>query len=207
MMETVASSDVGIWWVRHHTAHPSWLTAGTTPAERDQATRFETLEGRSRFLAGRALVRTVVAHVCGVDPELLIFDRHCRYCGDPHHGKPILVGAAALRWSLSRSDDLCAVALRPDGDIGFDIVSLAATPPLGSPAEWAAIEATLKLSGRGLADDPRLVQLSPSSATAPGQPEVSLTTVPLPDTIGVVAMDAPATVVVREVAGTSGVLC
>ena len=83
---------------------------------------------------------------------------------------------------------------------------LSTTPPVGSPVEWAAIEATLKLSGRGLADDPRLVQVSSTRATAPGQSEAFLTTVDLPDTVGVVAMDAPATVVVREVTGTSGVL-
>lgn len=200
------TAEAEVWWVRHATISPAWITAGTTQAERERATRFDRPQWRTRFLAGRALARHVVAATLSITPADLVITRTCRFCGGETHGKPTVGTTTPLWWSLSRSDDLCALALSRQVDVGLDLVSLSATVATLSPREWAEAEAVLKLSGRGLEDDPRDVKLEPGVALAPGHPPAIVTEVPLPDTIAMLASNGALAVTVREVTGASGVL-
>ena|GEM_PF-1918488 len=197
---------VYLWWVRHATVTPPWVLAATTPAEQVRAERFDSPAWRTRFLTGRALVRSTLASRRGVALDEIVINRTCRYCGDLEHGKPTSAVTPALWWSLSRSDALSALAWSDQGDVGLDIASTGEPTPLGSITNWVAAEAALKLIGRGLADDPRTLRLSSGRVEMPEQPPVLLREVALPGSVGALATLEPMTVVLREVDQMSGVL-
>jgi phosphopantetheinyl transferase len=151
-------------------------------------------------------VRSTLASRRGVDLDEIVIDRTCRYCGDLEHGKPSSAVTPTLWWSLSRSDALSALAWSDQCDVGLDIASSDEPTPLGSAVNWVAAEAALKLVGRGLADDPRTVGLSPGIVEVPGHPTVFLQEIVLPNSVGAVATMVPVTVVLHEVDQRSGVL-
>ncbi len=197
---------VSLWWVRHAAVTPPWVLAATTPADQARAGQFESPAWGTRFLTGRALVRSTLASRRGVGLDDIVIDRTCRYCGDLEHGKPSSLVTPPLWWSLSRSDALSALAWSDQRDVGLDIASSDERTPLGSAHNWVAAEAALKLVGRGLADDPRTVGLSPGIVEVPGHPTVFLQDIVLPNSVGAVATMEPVTVVLREVDQRSGVL-
>lgn len=91
-----------------------WLDA----VEREQATRYRDLDLADRYTVAHALVRFVLSMYCNVDPSAIEFTRRCDACGGPH-GKPSL-GDGSVRFSLSRSGNVAAVAVSSD-DVGVDL--------------------------------------------------------------------------------------
>lgn len=136
------------------------------------------------FLAGRALIRTLVIGLGG-GPEVIL-DSLCSRCGE-HHAAPRTPGFVL---SVSHADDLVAVAVASGSDpLGVDLERDSAEarvtdlrpmfPFGGAPdlAGWTRIEAAIKADGRGVEIEPSAVRLeTPGSASSewsavlPGRP-------------------------------------
>lgn len=86
-----------------------------------QAARIRDREARWRFAAGRAQLRALLASYGKTPPGGLRFDRRCKWCGDPSHGKPSLAGAAGLRFNASWAGSLGVVAVAREIELGVDV--------------------------------------------------------------------------------------
>lgn len=89
-------------------------------AERARAERFRFVVHRRRFVVGRGTLRRILGHYAGCDPRQLRFAH-----GD--HGKPYLAGpdgVDCLRFSVSNSGGVGAVAVARSGELGLDIEAL-----------------------------------------------------------------------------------
>jgi len=139
--------------------------------ERERGARLRDERGRSRFLASRAWLRSVLAPYLAVDPGALRF-------AVAERGKPSIVGGGDVGFSLSRSAGVALVAVTRGRAVGVDVERVRAdlghdrlAGQLFSPAEAAALreltepdrqeaffrlwvrkEAVVKASGVGLAD-------------------------------------------------------
>ena len=135
------------------------------PAELDRMHRFARDADRLRYLTAWSLVRQTLADLSGRRPEELEFDRTCRLCGHPRHGKPRLVGEA-WEFSLSHAGDRVVLAVAEGSPVGVDIEPADAAvdgiahlvlhpdePPVTGPdlvRVWVRKEALAKLTGHGL---------------------------------------------------------
>lgn len=147
-----------------------WLSAADVSAIERQA----NYELASRLAARRLLRRMIVAAHGGRSPADVQIDTHCRHCGDPGHGSPMVVAPqlALRRLSTGAAGGRFAVVLGT-GSVGVDVESpsragdlsartIANTvpgwlaverscPPGSSVVEvWTALEALTKAAGRGL---------------------------------------------------------
>jgi 4'-phosphopantetheinyl transferase len=85
--------------------------------ERGRAERFHSAALRDRFVAWRALLRTVLGRYLGLDPASLRFTYG-------QGGKPALAsgtGVAPLRFNLSHSQERALYAVSADREVGIDI--------------------------------------------------------------------------------------
>ena len=105
----------------------AWLAAGPrqlsrhwdvlSPSERARAAAFAFEADRARFIAGRAILRGTLGTILGAAPAAL------RLSQGPY-GKPCLMDCGAshpLRFNLSHSGDLLAVAFSWEREVGIDI--------------------------------------------------------------------------------------
>ncbi len=76
---------------------------------------------RDRFCLRRAILRIVLARQLGAHAQALEFDRRCRLCGDPTHGKPRLVGYPGIDFSCAYRSDVIAIAVSATGLVGIDV--------------------------------------------------------------------------------------
>ena len=151
-----------------------------------RADRFVLPEVRKRFVAGRGLLRVLLAGHLGTDPSALAF------CYGPH-GKPALEGPPhRLSFNLSHSAHMVVCAVSRSGELGIDVerlrpavkyeaiarrffsphetAALLALPPASRPraffACWTRKEAYIKAKGGGLT-----IPLSSFDVSlAPGEP-------------------------------------
>lgn len=219
------------WTVHVCTSAPSadasvvdWLDA----TERARSDRLVLIEARRRFVTSRVLLKALVGRLSDTPPALVRLSYDCHVCGRSH-GRPVVVGPqAAVRWhvSISHTDALVMVAATEAGPVGVDIERTAATAFDGfdqvalsarertevertAPAAqtwaravyWTRKEAVLKATGRGLAVDPCLLEVSaphlPAALTAwrvdePLTAPAQITDVPVDDDhVAAVAVLAP----------------
>jgi 4'-phosphopantetheinyl transferase len=129
-----------------------------SPAERE---RYEAAPHES-FLAGRLVLRRLVAELTGIEPATVDLVAVCPDCRGPH-GKPTLVGST-LHLSLAHGRDAVVAAASWGAAVGVDLESVpsaAALEAIGTLAgektllRWTRVEAILKADGRGLRVDPR----------------------------------------------------
>jgi 4'-phosphopantetheinyl transferase len=177
-----AGAGVDVWVVRVDEALPHLDRLAVSGEERARADAFRRDEDRRRHLAAHGVLRHILSGELGVPAAALAFDRTCRRCGDPRHGKPRVAGREDARFSLSHSGDLVLVALGRSREVGVDVERV--DPGLDaeavarvslSPAErhllsdappsrfydlWTRKEACLKLTGEGLARRPDALDLS-----------------------------------------------
>jgi 4'-phosphopantetheinyl transferase len=81
---------------------------------------------RNRYVVAHAATRSILADRLRIAPDSVELSQRCRRCGDPSHGKPEVVGPAAVvgervAFSVSHSQALAAVAVVTDARIGIDI--------------------------------------------------------------------------------------
>lgn len=136
----------------------------------EESERFATSSDATResFLAGRWLLRTLVADVTGVIPEEVGITATCPDCGGPH-GAPTVVGGGIFV-SLTRAEDVIVAAASEHGRVGIDaegegqtnerLDAIAALTGKRSLRHWTSVEAVVKADGRGLRLDPRLVSIT-----------------------------------------------
>lgn len=161
-------------------------------AERSRLVRLRRRNDRDRFATSRALLKTLVGTVRGVDPGAVRLRYRCFRCGSPH-GRPVVVApaeAVGLHVSLSHAGSRVVVAASPAGPVGVDLEPAgAATFPgfaelvltgaesawverapvaqrdRARTAYWVRKEAVLKATGYGLSIPATAVEV-----TAPDQP-------------------------------------
>lgn len=91
------------------------LEAALSAEECTRAGRFRFDRDRQRFIASRAILRTILASYAGIGAAEL------RFVEGPH-GKPELAGnASALRFNLSHSGSLMLLAVTQARELGVDI--------------------------------------------------------------------------------------
>ncbi|MCS3442279.1 4'-phosphopantetheinyl transferase family protein [Microbacterium phyllosphaerae] len=166
-MGQITWREVTVAWARPSEQH-EFTAADVAAMGQGQLDRFRELSGdRARgFLAGRALVRTLVQSIRG-SGEVLI-DSRCDRCGG-EHGRP---RTAEVSLSVSHAGDLVVVAATAGVvSLGVDVEAEVAAgrvselgslfPERGAPdlAGWTRVEAAVKADGRGFEIDPSAVVL------------------------------------------------
>lgn len=146
--------------------------------------RYETLRPHAArsFLAGRSLLRELVAAIAAVEPTDVTIEARCPVCGGPH-GRPTVVSPAAatpLQLSLAHSGAVVAAAAAWENPVGVDVeradaahaperddaIAAVAGASGDDPLEhWTRVEAVLKADGRGLRVDPGRVRIRAGDAT------------------------------------------
>jgi 4'-phosphopantetheinyl transferase len=83
---------------------------------------------RNRYVVSHGALRSILGAQLGVAPGAVLFDRRCRRCGDPAHGKPVVVSdalpEARVQFSLSHSGSAAVVAVVIGARIGVDVETL-----------------------------------------------------------------------------------
>jgi 4'-phosphopantetheinyl transferase len=138
---------------------PDAAVAGLTPTLDDHEQRAAAARAtalvRRRYVVAHGALREVLGAALGRDPAAIRFDRRCRHCGDPLHGKPAVVDADCS-FSLSHSGPLAVVAIATGGaEVGVDVEMrrdrrhldrLAARVFTAEPlAEWRALPSGARL--------------------------------------------------------------
>ena len=82
--------------------------------ERERAASFRFARDRERFVVARGLLRTLLGECLGQEPGRIRFAYGER-------GKPRLAGAGELRFNLSHSRDVVAIALSEGREVGIDV--------------------------------------------------------------------------------------
>jgi 4'-phosphopantetheinyl transferase len=99
------------------------LSGLLAPDEVERALRFATPGLRARYVAGRSVVRQILAAYCGADPQQLELGcLPCPSCGDPH-GKPIVLDqdAHGLSFNLAHSGGYALLAVTRGAEVGVDV--------------------------------------------------------------------------------------
>jgi len=100
-----------------------------TPDERERCARFAFERDRRQFLAGRSLLRIVLSKYAAVPPEFW------QFCVNAY-GKPQIsshIATPDLRFSVTHTPDLAAVAIAIGAPVGVDAECVSRT------ADWQAI--------------------------------------------------------------------
>lgn len=179
--------DVDLWHaslpLRHETQKA--LHAVLSTDEQARAARFIAPSARRQFVAGRGILRHLLARYTGQPAQAL------RLSTGPH-GKPALAGPSALTFSLSHTEGLLLLAVARNLDVGVDVervrpiegvhrvaarcftaqecAELEAGPE-GFLRLWTSRESALKACGLGISqgwDSLRIVRCSRHRAQAVG---------------------------------------
>jgi 4'-phosphopantetheinyl transferase len=129
----LADDEIHVWraWL-DRPAQPADRLARTLSAdERARADRFRFDHDRRRFVAGRAILRAILARYLDLAPGAVVF----RYLS---HGKPALASPAvrpAVQFNLAHADQLALYAFCASADVGIDIERLRPIPEAAQIAE------------------------------------------------------------------------
>jgi 4'-phosphopantetheinyl transferase len=111
------ADEVHVWYASLETSQStaSWLATTLSKEEIDRANRFSFEQHRRQFIAGRGMLRAILAAYLGVGPSRVEI-----VCAE--WGKPRLLGCnASLRFNLSHSEGLAAYALAWGREVGIDV--------------------------------------------------------------------------------------
>ncbi|MDQ1919237.1 4'-phosphopantetheinyl transferase family protein [Massilia pseudoviolaceinigra] len=132
----ISQGHIDIWLVFYqHIADPALLTTLLThlnESERAQQLRFHFADDRLRYLATRALVRTVLSRYAPLEPADWVFTPN-------DYGRPAIANdhpqARTLSFNLSHTRGLIAMAVTRDRVLGVDVENLSAREISGAIAE------------------------------------------------------------------------
>ena len=172
----LADDEIHLWWSFERPQDEAALAQMTSilePREIERVNTAHAAETKLRFLAARAMQRTVLTRYApGIDPASLRFVKG-------EHGKPILAPgfqSLKLHFNLTHTQGFIAIAVSRHRDIGIDAENLyerttalqlarryftaeearnlEALPPERQPARfyslWTLKESWMKASGRGI---------------------------------------------------------
>ena len=115
-MIAIPANEVHVWFVDLDVSEHccAQLESLLSPYERSRAARFRFRRDCLRFIATRGRLREILSGYEATSPESLQF-----VCNA--YGKPFLQGASRLRFNLSHSESLAAIAIAKDREVGIDI--------------------------------------------------------------------------------------
>jgi 4'-phosphopantetheinyl transferase len=115
-MPALASVDIWIWDQDAVAARDAErLRAIMSADERQRALRFVFVRNQLRHVAGRGVLRRILAHYAETNARELTFETGA-------HGKPSLApGHGTLHFNLSHSGGLAALAVSRDTEMGIDV--------------------------------------------------------------------------------------
>jgi 4'-phosphopantetheinyl transferase len=115
-----APAPFEVWLVdlRHEGLRADLATLSS--GERERAARFVFDHHRARYVAAHSALRRLISAYAGLPPTAIDFD-------EGPFGKPRLKNAVCS-FNLSHSDDIAAIALAPDGEVGVDVEVLRPMP-------------------------------------------------------------------------------
>jgi 4'-phosphopantetheinyl transferase len=164
-MELPPSGEVHVWSVDLDLPAERVGALGGVLSEDEllRAAAFKVEDGRRRFVATRAALRTLLGRYLGEDPATLRF-------GTTANGKPRLDSSSLLQFNVSHSGSVAMIAIAGD-QVGIDIEEIKPREHQtgiarrvftqserdainGDPAffrHWVAKEAFVKATGRGVA--------------------------------------------------------
>jgi len=169
--------EVHLWRIALDPAPPG-AGDSLSPAEWVRAERFHFKRDRTRFIAGRGLLRALLGRYLEIEPRELRFNIGL-------HGKPSLAGTcSSLRFNVSHSGDVILVAIAHAREIGVDVELMRDNVPFEMLAEryfepedawsvrtlpaaaraskfytvWTSTEARLKASGAGLSQGTKVIE-------------------------------------------------
>ena len=145
-MQSLHASSVDLWLVSPDEIGEAVLARYrelATPAEQAAAARFHFERHRRSHLVTRAAVRVVLSKYAAIAPQDWRFELS-------DHGRPHIsrehAGLSDLRFNISHTDGLIAIAVTGDGDVGVDVENVdARQAPIDvartcfAPAELAAL--------------------------------------------------------------------
>lgn len=132
--------DVRIFVLDLPEAAAARLAALLSPDERQRAERLIRPQDGARFRAAHGRLREILAHHLAVAPQEIVF-------GEEPNGKPYIAAPETpLRFNLTHSDALAAVAVSPGVAVGVDIERIKPLEGTGlenalSPGEQKALAA------------------------------------------------------------------
>jgi 4'-phosphopantetheinyl transferase len=138
----LSGDEVHVWSAPLREERPEHYQLLST-AEREQAARFSHARSRLHFVAGRAVLRQILADYLDRDPAAIEFKFG-------KHGKPHLADEAdtGLRFNLSHSGELAVLAVARGRAVGVDVEQISAqrathdiAQRFFSPNESAALRA------------------------------------------------------------------
>jgi 4'-phosphopantetheinyl transferase len=155
-----------VWWADATVERP-WHLDVLDATERSRRERLKFAADRARFTIAATLLRLVTARQLATSASLIVVDRTCLVCRQPH-GRPRIKGGD-LYVSVSHSDAWVAVAVTRVADVGVDVERVsehgveALSPSVLSGSEmtevggaadffkfWTRKEALVKATGDGL---------------------------------------------------------
>ncbi|MFF4732245.1 4'-phosphopantetheinyl transferase family protein [Streptomyces mirabilis] len=147
-----------------------------SPLELSRADELTNEQVRRTFVTSRALQRVLGAQYLGTPAAQVQISRRCFHCADDDHGKPRIVAAPDLDFSVSHTGDIVVLAASTEARVGVDAEVGSRTIEIDDMARvvaseserrslapesreslrralfrmWARKEATVKLTGHGL---------------------------------------------------------
>ncbi len=178
-----------VWWACPGDVRPEHDTL-LGDADLARRARLTRPADQQRLTAGAAVARLLLGTALGTPPAALRIDRTCTFCGAPH-GRPRLLDAEGLHFSISHSGQCVAVAVLLGSPVGVDVEEVgriapgevgelancalpgrerehlarlpAAQQPWAFTVSWVRREAVLKATGQGLSVPPDEFVLTPPS--------------------------------------------
>jgi phosphopantetheinyl transferase len=111
---TVAAT---VWWANLDECDPGAFEPRLSADELERAGKLRFARDRSRFIVAHGLLRTLLGERIGMEAERIEFAY-----GD--HGKPRLAAETDLRFNLSHSGSLMALAVCEGREMGIDIEAI-----------------------------------------------------------------------------------
>jgi len=114
--QDLAANDVHLWHahLRLPDAELARLHRLLNEQEQQRASRFKVPAAREQFVASHGFLRLLLAQYLGTAPEDLQF-------ATGEHGKPMLASSLNLKFNLSHTDGMAAVAISLQHEIGVDV--------------------------------------------------------------------------------------